>query len=226
MEYFILNSYLKRKNENRKTFVEAFKLLSKVELILFFTMLISAMISLVFLFIRIENGLLYICILLELMSVSILYFIQHRKDINNSEQNIEKMDKKYEDTINWLNGLGFNDKCKIKQLCNRCKQEIEQNKQGEEKFRQFIDKIFTLFLIPIYAAIVTLAIQQSTNISDQMMSLIIIGIAGIILYILIFGLINFLLPIINSEYVEMDKMVKLLQGVLDRKYEIVETDIK
>lgn len=226
MEYFILNSYLKRKNDNKKTFVNALKLLSKVELILFFTMLISAMISLVFLFIRIENGLLYICILLELMSVSILYFIQHRKDKNNSEQNIEKLDKKYEDTINWLNGLGLNDKYKIKQLCNRCKQEIEQNKQGEEKFRQFIDRIFTLFLIPIYAAIVTLAIQQSTNITDQMMSLIIIGIAGIILYILIFGVINFLLPIINSEYVEMDKMVKLLQGVLDRKYEIVETDIK
>jgi hypothetical protein len=160
------------------------------------------------------------------MSVSILYFIQHRKDKNNSEQNIEKLDKKYEDTINWLNGLGLNDKYKIKQLCNRCKQEIEQNKQGEGKFRQFIDRIFTLFLIPIYAAIVTLAIQQSTNITDQMMSLIIIGIAGIILYILIFGVINFLLPIINSEYVEMDKMVKLLQGVLDRKYEIVETDIK
>jgi len=214
------------KNENRKTFIEAFKLLSKVEVILFFVMLISAMTSLLFLVIRIQNWLLYTCILLEVISVSILYFIQHRKDINNSEQNIEKMDKRYKDALNWLNNLGFRDKYQIKQLCNRCEQEIQKNKQGEEKFRQFIDKIFTLFLIPIYAAIVTLAIQQSANITDQTVSLIIIAIAGIIIYILVFGLINFLFPIINSEYVEMDKMLKLLQGILDRQFEIVETDIE
>lgn len=227
MEYAVLYDYIKNQKDTRINWIAILKSLGIFKLILLVVVILSCLNSIIMLFIdsKITNPILFVSILSELLSVLVLNFVGQKESVSKSKEGIEKLDQKFDEIKDWLESIGFVDKKQIKQLCNRCNQEILRNKEKNNQFKQSVDRLFTLFLIPIFVASVSWVLGLVVNIPDRIALVIMIGFLGIILYILIFGLIGFFQPLIDSNYEKMSKMVKEIQGMLDRKFPVEDSDL-
>lgn len=231
MEFAVLYDYLKNQKVARKNWSNILKTIGLLKLTLLIIMLVSGLCSAVMLFVnpKITNPILIISILVELLSVIVLNIVGQKENILNSKEGIEKLDLKFDEIKDWLASIGYVDKREIKQLCNRCTQTILRNKENNDHFKRFIDKLFTFFLIPIFVASISWILGLDTSvpehIPERIALAITIGLFGMISYILIFGLVEFFQPIIDSDYEKMSRMVKNIQGMLDRKFPIEDSDI-
>lgn len=228
MEYLILNAYLKLKKQqkiNWKNFLKEMRLLYKI---LFAMMIVGAIISIVSLLYKNQRWHLVmptLGIVLELTSVILLSIFMQKDEIERSSNDIKELDKKYDEIKNWLSEMGYHDKNQIKQLCNRCKNAIDKNEMANEKRKKFIDKITNLIFVPLYASFISKIIGVSGNIDEIIALTIMIGTIVIIIYIAVFGIMEILNPLINSTYIEMDNMLNVIQGMLDRKFQVTDDDI-
>lgn len=228
MEYLILNAYLKLKKQqkiNWKNFLKEMRLLYKI---LFAMMIVGAIISIVSLLYKNQRWHLVMPILgivLELTSVILLSIFMQKDEIERSSNDIKELDKKYDEIKNWLSEMGYHDKNQIKQLCNRCKNAIDKNEMANEKRKKFIDKITNLIFVPLYASFISKIIGVSGNIDEIIALTIMIGTIVIIIYIAVFGIMEILNPLINSTYIEMENMLNVIQGMLDRKFQVTDDDI-
>lgn len=228
MEYLILNAYLKLKKQqkiNWKNFLKEMRLLYKI---LFAMMIVGAIISIISLLYKNQRWHLVMPILgivLELTSVILLSIFMQKDEIERSSNDIKELDKKYDEIKNWLSEMGYHDKNQIKQLCNRCKNAIDKNEMANEKRKKFIDKITNLIFVPLYASFISKIIGVSGNIDEIIALTIMIGTIVIIIYIAVFGIMEILNPLINSTYIEMDNMLNVIQGMLDRKFQVTDDDI-
>lgn len=228
MEYLILNAYLKLKKQqkiNWKNFLKEMRLLYKI---LFAMMIVGAIISIISLLYKNQRWHLVMPILgivLELTSVILLSIFMQKDEIERSSNDIKELDKKYDEIKNWLSEMGYHDKNQIKQLCNRCKNAIDKNEMANEKRKKFIDKITNLIFVPLYASFISKIIGVSGNIDEIIALTIMIGNIVIIIYIAVFGIMEILNPLINSTYIEMDNMLNVIQGMLDRKFQVTDDDI-
>lgn len=228
MEYLILNAYLKLKKQqkiNWKNFLKEMRLLYKI---LFAMMIVGAIISIISLLYKNQRWHLVMPILgivLELTSVILLSIFMQKDEIERSSNDIKELDKKYDEIKDWLSEMGYHDKNQIKQLCNRCKNAIDKNEMANEKRKKFIDKITNLIFVPLYASFISKIIGVSGNIDEIIALTIMIGSIVIIIYIAVFGIMEILNPLINSTYIEMDNMLNVIQGMLDRKFQVTDDDI-
>lgn len=229
MEYLILNAFLKLKKQQRinwKSFLKEMRLLYKI---LFTTMILGAILSIISLLYKNNKWGLTVPILgiiLELTSVILLSIFMQKDEIERSSNDIKELDKKYEEIKNWLSEMGYHNKNQIKQLCNRCKNAIDKNKMANGKRKKFLDKITNLIFVPLYASFISKLLGVPGNIDEIIALTLMIGVFVIIIYIAIFGIMEIFNPLINSTYIEMDNMLNMIQGMLDRKFPVTDDDIK
>lgn len=227
MEYIVLNSYIKLKKQTQKGLKEVIQILGKLNTFLFLLMSISAITSILFIFLPSKHRVIisYICIVVEIICVVIISITTQRERVLNSSEDIKAQDDKYDTVKEWLEKIGFIEKNQIKQLYRRCEIEVEGNNERSLRRKVFIDKIFNLFLIPIFGAVLSWVFDLKADPGDSMAMVIVIGMIGVVLYLSAHGLLNYLTPIIDRQNIKMYKMVKDIQGVLDRKFSIENEDI-
>lgn len=229
MEYLILNTYLKFKKQRRINWKSFLKEMRSSYKVLFAMMVIGAIISIISLLCKNESDNLVMPILgiiLELTSVILLSIFMQKDEIEKSSNDIKELDKKHDEIKNWLSEMGYSDKNQIKQLCNRCKNAIDKNRLANEKRKKFLDKITNLIFVPLYASFISKVLGVTGNIDEIIALTLMIGVIVIIIYIAIFGIMEIFNPLINSTYIEMDNMLNMIQGMLDRKFPVTDDDIK
>lgn len=232
MEYLVLNSYLKFMDENKTGWISFIKSMRPLHKTLFFTMILSALCSAILSFISIRNSNIIIRIimlsgvLIEFISVLVIGKTVDKESIQKSKESIEKRDNHYDKLILWLKGIGYTEKNQIMMICQRCRIEVHNNDSRNIKRVKFIDQVFTLFFIPIYAAIISWLFGLGGESNETIANIIVTGFVGIVLYIGTFGLNEFFKPFTDSTYIKMSKMVRDIQGMLDRKFQISDDDVK
>lgn len=223
MEYLVLNSYinLEKNKHNWKTIL---KKIPRPKIVCFLIMLISACCTVVFA-LRGEVLLEFISFAIEIILAVIMTVIIQRECVINSNRDIKKQNDRYDEIKEWLKSIGFEEKNQIKQLCRRCEMEIESHKEKEGKREKFLDNLFNFFLIPIFVAVISWIFNMEGSMSEQIEIVTKVGIIGIVLYVLIYGALDFFSPFIDNKYIKMYEMIKDIQGVLDRKFIIENEDI-
>ena len=231
MEYLVLGSYIEFEKKVKTGWIEGWKKVFSVlgifNTILFLIMILSASTSFLFLFLPSKHRTIIacVCILIEFISVVIISFTTQGKAVLKQSADIKKLDTKYDSIKEWLESIGFKEKNQIKQLCRRCEIEVEKNNEKKLERKKFRDRIFNIFLFPMFIAILAWIFDLKFDLADRMMIAIWIAMIGIVLDLLVYGVLYYLMPIIDRENIKMYKMVKDIQGVLDRKFPIENEDI-
>lgn len=226
MEYLVLHSYINLGKQTNKSWRDVFKVLGVKNIILLLVLLLSSSFSIVFGILYTKYSLFfYINMIVEIITVVIILVYTQRENIINSNTDIKRQYERYDEVKKWLEDIGFKEKNQIKQLCHRCEKEILDYKEKDNKRKSYIDKIFNFFLIPFFAALLTWLFGLNNDIQLQLKLAIEIGVIGIVLYIFAHGFLAILAPIIDNDYIQMQKMIKDIQGVLDKNFIIDNEDI-
>lgn len=223
MVYSILDNYIYKFNKSRKINI---KEIGTVNIILFLLILISAVVACISIFTFRYFLWWIIPTFLEIVSCIIFGYRMQRFYCKNSLENISKKSEHYEEIKKWLEDLKYTDKNQIRLLCWRCRAEISRNNSIEKKHTKFIDRIFSLILIPISIAIITCIVEDSADLTNKLNEVIIIAAITLVLYVLIHGLIEFIKPLSNRTYIRMNEMVSEIQGMIDRKFSVDNDDIQ
>ena len=114
MEYIVLNSYIKLKKQTQKGLKEVIQILGKLNTFLFLLMSISAITSILFIFLPSKHRVIisYICIVVEIICVVIISITTQRERVLNSSEDIKAQDDKYDTVKEWLEKIGFIEKIK------------------------------------------------------------------------------------------------------------------
>lgn len=226
MEYLVLHSYMNFGKQIDKGWKNFFKELGIKKTILLLILLVSTCSSFVFSFLYNKYPkIFYISILAEIIIGIFMSIFEQREVYINSNTDLKRQNERYDEVKKWLGSIGFKEKNQIKQLCRRCEYEVKNYRDKDDKRKKFIDKVFSFFLIPIFAAFISWILGEKNNFSIQMILVIEIGGIGIALYIFVHYILFILSPILDREYIQMCKLIKDIQGVLDRKFIISNEDI-
>lgn len=228
MQYLVLNSYLKMKEDEKNSWKTFIKNLNLIEKILIITMFSSGIISIFLLLYKKEKyiSFAYIGILIELLSVLLLSYLSEKERIKKSSDNIKKQDEKYSQIRTWLKDIGYTEKNQIKLLIIRCKSRIEKNDIINEKRKKIIDKTINVTLIPLLAAFVSNVFGKVGNLNEMVVLVILLSLIIIIIIITIAGIFISISPFINKTYIDMMNMVDMIEGMLDREFPVTDDDIK
>lgn len=228
MQYLVLNSYLKMKKEEKDSWKTFHKNMNLRERALMYIMVLSAIFSLVFLFYK--NGqhilLAYSGILVELLAVFLLSISFKKNNIKKSSENIKKLDDEYKQIKTWLNEIGYYEKNQIKLLCIRCKNLIEKNEINNKRRNRLMEKIANFALVPLFTVFISNVFGIISNLDEMIISTILISISIVIIYIAIVGLIILFSPFLNKTYIDMENMVNMIEGMVDREFDVTDDDIK
>lgn len=229
MEYLVLNSYLKMKNEHKNDWKIAFKnqrLLYKVLSVILIMDLLLIVVSF-FLSVKIMHNNLFIYgFILEFIIVKTQSICMQNDSIKKSSEQIEILDRKYEETKAWLKEIGYNNKQQIMQICNRCRYQIEENERDKEKKLKFIEMMVTVFLVPIYGPLILKIAGERGGTFEYGIEAVIATLFFIGLTSFIFGVCKFYKFFTDRTYIKMDSMVMRIEGMLDRELEDADNAIQ
>lgn len=225
MEYLVLNSYLEfRKNNSPKigNTLKEMKMSHKVVIVLIIVLIVVAGVF------NNMNRKEVETILLTIIFLLFLYISKSQSmlDIELSTEKLEQKDNDYMKIKIWLESIGFVEKNQIKQLCNRCEKIIEKKERQQENLEKRVDQVFAALFFPAWLALIAWFLGLDNGTVDIYVRVIVMVIFAVIIYVGSTCLIREINEIGNGTKNDMQRMINDLHGVLDRKFEIEESDLK
>lgn len=225
MEYLVLRSYLKMKNEKKIVWWRILLSKDKFNFIIFLLLILSGLISIYFIgSIRNQKW----ALLFVLAEVICLFWLNHRitrREIDSSKENIQSKLQYYNEVKIWLSEIGYEKKPQIKQMYYRVQSNLRSQKESSKRTLDFITKLLNLFLVPLLASIIAIVIDTDGTVDYKILSSVMFAILWTIIYVFIFGVIDFFSPFINKDYESMKQMLRDIQGVLDYGWELELSDV-
>lgn len=218
MDKYLFYMYLKYLKDKKLTFWPKLLKQPTIVIILFVTIIVFGMASIILSFVNISYYFVLGSIVLEIISCAVLYLYTENYRIICSESATEKYRKYCKNIKKWLIGCGIRDKEAVEVLHNRVIESIEQIKSLDENSQERTDKWLQTLIIPVVLAIITTVISNDSDVDVMFKKTLIIIVCFVSVYC-IFIAVQKISNFPNKRMIEkLNCFASDLQGVLDTQY--------
>lgn len=219
MEQMLYKNYLKYIKENKTPLYKALLALPKCAAILLVALILSGIVSFVFLYIENLRQYFFIPLVIEAAYCIAVYFYSESYEINNSKKNMKNYKEHCNDIYKWLQNILITvEEDNIIEIKRRIDIKLDKIEKTKEKNRNTTERLIQVIVIPFILSIFAGIIKNESDANIIVAYGVSFIFFPIILILIIFGLYEVINLIKKNDFYMMKSFSDDLQGILDTQF--------